>query len=325
MVKIFIAGATGELGRQLVQQLAGRGHTVLGLARSPGNEQLIQRLGGIPRPADLFDPDSLAAAAEGAEVVIHAATAIPTKPKPAPADWQLNDRIRREGTAALTQAAAKIGARLYLQQSIVAVIQPENDQPFDEQSPPRPNAITQSALDGEQIAREAGQRHGFNTAVLRCGWFYGPESALVRMMAARIARRQLPLIGPGQAVLPSLHSEDAASAFVTVAEAGRPGLWHVLDNHGATVEAMLTGLARRLGARPPFRIPVWLGRLLLGREGVEVFTRSLRTSNRLFRQDFGWSPRYPSIEEGLDQVVAAWQAEGFLSQAGTGPGHSPVL
>src|SRR5689334_9715480 len=102
-VRLFIAGATGVLGRELIRQFRGRGHEVLGLARDPRGEQAIGSLGGAPRRADLFDAEALARAAEGAEVVVHAATAIPVKTRTRPEDWALNDRIRREGTRALTR------------------------------------------------------------------------------------------------------------------------------------------------------------------------------------------------------------------------------
>src|SRR5580704_5915446 len=104
-MKVFIAGATGVLGRRLVQQFIERGHSAVCAARSAKNEITIGKLRGESRRADLFDADSLARAAEGSDVVIHAATAIPTSAKPRPEDWKTNDRIRREGTRALAEAA----------------------------------------------------------------------------------------------------------------------------------------------------------------------------------------------------------------------------
>src|SRR5215207_9463923 len=109
-MRVFIAGATGVLGRRLIQQFKSRGHDVVGLARRSEAEQAIQALGATSRSADLFNPDSLASAADGADVVIHAATAIPTRARQSRQDWAPNDRIRREGTRALTAAAARVGA-----------------------------------------------------------------------------------------------------------------------------------------------------------------------------------------------------------------------
>jgi nucleoside-diphosphate-sugar epimerase len=283
---------------------------VVGLVRSPEGDQIVRSLGGQPRHADLFDADALARAAEGAEVVLHAATAIPVKSRPRPEDWATNDRIRREGTHALTQAATKVGAGLYLQQSIIWVARPLDQSAFDEDSPPHPDFVTQSALDGEQIALEAGAKTGLVAGVLRCGWFYGPDSAHIRMLADGLRKRHIPILGNGEAVWSCVHTEDAAGAFVAAAQAGRGGLWHVVDDRPVTAREFLTGFARRLEAPPPRRVPVWLSRLVAGRFAVRFLTASTRTSNARIRRDLGWRPRYPSFEEGLDQVVAAWHAQG---------------
>jgi nucleoside-diphosphate-sugar epimerase len=310
-MRVFIAGATGVLGRGLIRQFREHGHDVLGLVRDPQGEQRVRSLGGEPRSADLCDADALTRAAEGAEVVIHAATAIPLKTRTRPIDWAENDRIRREGTRALTQAAARAGARLYLQQSITWVARPPDGSAFDEDSPPHPDAVTQSALDGERIAQEAGERTGLAAGVLRCGWFYGPNSPHMRMLADGLRRRRLPIIGDGQAIWSCLHTEDAAGAFVTAAEAGKGGLWHVVDDRPVTAKEFLTSFARRLGAPPPRRVPAWLARVVAGRRAVAFLTASTRTSNARIRRELGWRPRYPTFEEGLDQVVTVWKERGL--------------
>jgi nucleoside-diphosphate-sugar epimerase len=306
-VRIFIAGATGVLGRAMIGQFVGRGHTVVGLVRSPEGEQLVQSLGGESRQADFFDADALARAAEGSEVVVHAATSIPTKTRTKPSDWEMNDRLRRDGTRALTDCAAKTGAGLYLQQSIVWLARPEDGSFFDEDSKPNPDPITQSALDAERIALEAGERNGFKTSVLRCGYFYGPDSAHTRMFGAGLMKRKIPVVGSGHAVLANLHTDDAASAFVTAAEGDRSGLWHVVDDESVAMEQFLSSFAERLGAPKPRRVPVWLARLIAGSYATSFFTSSTRTSNARFRREFGWRPLYPSYKEGLDQIVSTWQ------------------
>lgn len=311
-MKILIAGATGVLGRGLVRRFVSRGHTVMGLTRGSEGERLIESLGGESCRASIFDADELARAAEGVEVVIHAATSIPTKTRTKPGDWEMNDRLRREGTRALAACAAKTGARVFLQQSIVWLARPADGSFFDEASRPNPDDITRSALDGEEIALEAGERSGFQTAVLRCGYFYGPDSAHTRMFGQGLLERKIPIVGRGDAILASLHTEDAAGAFVTAAEAGRAGLWHVIDNEPVTIAQFVAGFAERLGAPTPRRVPVWLARLIAGSSAVSYFTSSTRTSNARFRKDFGWNPRFPGYREGLDQIVGAWKTSGFI-------------
>jgi 2-alkyl-3-oxoalkanoate reductase len=308
-MKVFIAGASGVLGRRLVRQFVARGHSVVGQVRSPKAESAVREAGGEPRHADLFDAESLARAAEGCDTVIHAATAIPVKQKTTPADWAMNDHIRRKGTRCLTEAAAKIGAKTYLQQSIAWVARPKDESPFTEDSPTVPEPAIQSAIDAEAIAREAESAEGFIVSILRGGFFYDSESAHTRMLADALRKRQMPIIGSGEAVWTMIHTDDAACAYVVAAEKPKSGVWHIVDNEPVQVRTFLKEFAVHLGAPTPRRIPVWLARWLAGEQAVEYFTRSTKTTNARFRRDFGWTPRYPTYREGLEQIIAAWNAE----------------
>src|SRR3984893_7024088 len=315
LMKVFIAGASGVLGRRLTRQLTARGHSVIGQVRSAKAESAVKAAGGEPRHADLFDAESLSKAAEDWDTVIHAATSIPTKRKPAAADWAMNDHIRRKGTRCLTEAAAKIGAKTYLQQSVAWIARPKDDSAFDEDSPAVPDPAIQSGIDAEMIAREAGSVDGFTVAILRGGYFYDSESAHTRIIADALRKRQMPVMGTGDAVWAMIHSDDAARAFVAVVAQPKNGVWHVVDNELVPVREFLGEFAARLGARPPRRVPVWLAKWLAGEQAVAYFTRSIRATNARLRRDFAWTPRYPTYHEGLDQIVAAWKAES--SSAGT--------
>jgi len=313
-VRVFIAGATGVLGRRLVRQFCARGDTVVALVRSSAGEQTVASLGGESRRVDLFDVDALARAAEGCTVIIHAATSIPVKTKPTAKDWAMNDRIRREGTQALSTCAGKVGAKLYVQQSIIWVARPADGSFFDEDTPPQPDQLSRSAFDGENIAHEAGEKHGFNVSVLRCGWFYGADAAHTRVLAESLRARRLPVIGKGDALWAVTHLDDAASAFVTATTAPRSGTWHLVDNRAVSVREFLDCLAGRLAAPRPRQVPAWLARLVAGSHAVDFFTTSSRTSNARFCREFGWTPRFPTFKEGIDEIIASWAAEGFVQQ-----------
>ncbi len=312
---VFIAGATGVLGRRLVRDLTARGHSVVGLSRSDSNDRTIASLGGRPHRADLFDADSLAKAAEGCEAVVHAATHIPSKTRIHPWDWAENDRIRRTGTRALSQAAGRVGARLYVQQSVVWVAEPSDGSPFDEDSPLSPSLYTATAAESERLARDAGDHYGFHVAILRCGSFYSADSAQTRMLAEAAMRHRLPIIGPGTAVWSNLHADDASTAFVAAIEAVRNGLWHVVDDAPAPVGDFLRELAQEIGALEPGHMPAWLAGLFVGPSTLSLFTRSTRTSNARVKRELRWAPRYPGYQAGLRQVADAWKAEGFLSRS----------
>jgi nucleoside-diphosphate-sugar epimerase len=315
-VKVFIAGATGVLGRKLILHFRERGHSVIGMARGAKNDDAIRKLGAESRRADLFDADSLARAAEGAEVIVHAATAIPTTTKPRPEDWKTNDMIRRDGTRALAQAAGRVGARQFLVQSITWVARPENQSAFDEDSPPHTDFITRSTVEMETIARDTANKEGFKAAILRCGWFHAPDAAHTRYFGAQLMARRLPIIGKGDAMWQWIHVDDAARAFVTVAESGRGGLWHVTDDQPVSAGAYLAGFAQRLGAATPRHVPAWIARILAGPVVVNMMTASTRTSNARCRRDFDWQPRFPSYREALDQIVGEWRRENFLGLGG---------
>lgn len=311
-MKIFIAGATGVLGRRLIRQFRERGHSVIGMARNAKNETTIRSLGGESRAADLFDAESLTRAADGADVVIHAATAIPTSAKPRPEDWKWNDRIRRDGTRALGRAAAKVGAKQFLVQSITWVARPVDQSAFDESSPLRPDPNIQSAADMETMAREDGATYGFGVAILRCSWFHSADSGHSRLFGQQLAAGRMPIIGAGDAIWSFVHLDDAANAFVVAAEAGRSGLWHVTDDQPVTSGEYLRNLAQQIGAPEPRRVPRWIARIVAGKAAVDFMASSTRTSNARFRRDFNWKPRYPSYRESLDQIVGEWRRENFL-------------
>lgn len=310
-MKVFVAGATGVLGRRTVRDLVARGHAVTALARSPENDTAIRALGAGPRRADLFDANSLVRAAEGSDVLVRAATSIPPGVRFRSKDWEANDRIRRHGTRALTECAAKIRAKLYVQESIVWVATPPDGSAFDETDPVRPRLWYGSAIDAESIAREAAAAGRFEVATLRFGSFYSADSSQTRFMGARLARGRLPIVGRGDGMWSNIHLDDAASAMVAATEGMRGGLWHVVDDRPATVGDFFRTFARLLEAREPRMVPTWLARMFVGVATTTFLTASTRTTNEKIRRDLGWRPAYPTHREGLEQVVASWRQEGF--------------
>ena len=310
-MKITIAGSTGVLGRRLVQRFAERGETVYGLVRSQDKAERVRALGGQPVLASVFDAEAIARATGPVDVVIHVATSIPTKTRTSPADWVMNDRLRRDGTEALTRYASLANACQYVQESITWLARPSDGSFYDETTTPHPPALLRSALDGERIALEAGKRDGFRTSVLRFGYFYGADATHTRDFGKALLARKLPIIGRGDAVHSNIHLDDAAGAVVHAVSLNASGLWHVVDDEPISAAALFNLIAQKLGAPAPRHVPVWLARLVAGRSPVEMLTISSATSNALFKSNTGWAPTYPSVRTGLDQVVAAWREEGW--------------
>ncbi|WP_323173632.1 NAD(P)-dependent oxidoreductase [Natrialba sp. PRR66] len=311
-MRVFIAGSTGVLGRRLITEFGERGHTVIGLTRDATGDEIVEARGGEPRRGDLFDEDSILRAAEGADTIIHAATAIPTD-SPTPEAWELNDRVRTEGAEALTRAAVEVGADQYLQQSVVYVARQPDGSAYDESSEPNPVSWTQSALDAEEIAVEAGEQYGFDVSVLRCGNFYAPDSYFTRADGEGLIRDERPIIEDSENTLLSfLHADDAARAFIATAEAPQNGLWHVVDNEPMSDAEYISILAERLDASSPGQISKETAYEAMGDITAELLTNAWPTSNDKFRTEIGWEPTYPTCREGLTQVVDAWTSEGFL-------------
>lgn len=313
-MRVFVAGATGVLGKRLVGELTERGHDVVGLTRDGRGDEIVESKGGEPHRGDLFDRDSLEAGAAGADAVVQAATAIPTEGDEK--TWELNDRVRREGAENLTAATASVGADRYLQESVVWVARQPDGSAFDEGSPTHPTPTTRSAIDAERIVRDAGETEGFDVAVLRGGWFYSADSAHTREFGRRLLRRRLPVVGGGilgrrDARLSFLHVDDAATAYAAAVEGGATGTFHVVDDEPTTYAAFVRGLAERIDAPDPLRIPGWLARLAVDDDVVRLLTNPMPTSNDRFREAFDWAPEYPTYREGLDEVVSRWREEGF--------------
>lgn len=310
-MRVFIAGSTGVLGRRLVTEFTERRHSVIGLTRDATGDEIVEARGGEPRRGDLFDEDSVVRAAQGADTIIHAATAIPTD-SVTPEAWELNDRVRTEGAEALTTAAVEVGADQFLQQSIVWVARQPDGSAYDESSTPNPVSWTQSALDAEEIAVEAGEQHGFDVSVLRCGYFYGSDSYYTRADGQGLVRGERPVIeDSADTLLSYLHLDDAARAFVATAEAPQNDLWHVVDDEPISDDEYVSILAERLDASVAGHISKETARESMGDITVELLTNAWPTSNDKFRSDIGWEPTYPTCREGLTQVVNAWESEGF--------------
>ncbi len=309
-MRVFVAGATGVLGRCVVPRLLAKGHGVVALARSEANERRIRDLGGEPRRADLFHLDEVTDAASGCDAVLHLATAIPTKARSTRADWALNDRIRREGTRNLVHAAAQNGAELYVQQSVIFVYGDRLGEQVDEASPigERLAPILESARDMEEIVQSAS-RDGLATVILRFGSFYSHDAAHTRMAFEMARKNQSVVIGRGTNYTNPIHVDDAAAAIVLALDKRatlRGDVVNICDDEPATARSIAELIAEELNARGPRNVPTFLARLLLGSHLVSAVTASVRCSNRKAKERLGFRPTYPTYREGYRAEVQRW-------------------
>ena len=318
-MRVFLAGATGALGRQLVPQLVARGHDVVGMTSSASKQDLVRSLGARPVVADALDPDAVAHAVASAEpeVIVHQLTALSGKmsardmrhPDRSYAATMTN-RLRTEATDHLLAAGRAVGTRRFVAQSFGAFrfghtggpVQSEAD-PLDPNDPPAAMRSAQAAyLYLERAVTTIDWGEGL---ALRYGGFYGPGTSLSlapdAQMAAPIRKRQFPIVGGGGGVWSHVHIEDAAAATAVAVERGEPGVYYVVDDEPASVREWLPVVASALDAKPPRRVPRWLGRLLAGEAATAMMTETRGASNEKAKRELGWKPRYASWRQGLAQ------------------------
>jgi nucleoside-diphosphate-sugar epimerase len=315
-MKVFVAGATGVLGRALVPQLKERGHEVVGMTRSASKQDLVRSLGARPVVADALDPDAVAQAVAHAEpeVIVHQLTALSGKvsakdmrhPERSSAATMTN-RLRTEGTDHLLAAGRAAGARRFVAQSFAAFrwartggpVQTEAD-PVD----PDPPAALRAPLVGIlHVERAVATIEWGEGLVLRYGGFYGPGTSVSLAPDAHVAvpirKRWFPIVGDGGGVWSHIHIDDAATATALAVERGHPGIYNIVDDEPAPVRDWLPALASALGAKPPRRIPLWLGRLAAGEAATLMMTEARGASNEKAKRELGWQPHYASWRQGF--------------------------
>jgi len=310
-MRVFVAGATGVIGRRLVPLLIADGHQVTGMIRSPQRIDALRATGAEPAIADALDARAVRSAVSDArpDAVIHELTSLPQRidPRKMERDFAINDRLRSEGTRHLVAAAQAVGATRIIAQSIAFAYAPgppgtvhgERDPSFLQA--PRPFRRSVEALrDLDSAVLGAGG------LVLRYGYFYGPGSAisLGGSIVQDIARRRLPIVGGGGGVWSFIHVDDAARATVAALTRGGSGAYNIVDDEPARVSDWLPALAAAIGAPQPLRVPAFIARLAAGSYGVATMTEAQGASNELARRELGFSPEHPIWREGFRTALS---------------------
>ncbi len=309
-MKVFVAGATGAIGKPLLPQLVAAGHEVAALTRSPDKAEGLLAAGVEPVVADALDRDAIVAAIVRAkpDVIVHELTAIDDLSDMRHFDrgFATTNRLRTEGTDNLLAGARGAGTRRFVAQSFGGwpyaregdMVKSEDD-PLDENPP---TAIRQTLAAIKHLERAVTSAEGIEGLVLRYGGFYGPGTSIDAdggQTTEMVRKRRFPIVGDGNGVWSLVHVEDAAAATVAAVERGEPGIYNVTDDEPAPVREWLPVFAEAIGAKPPRRVPAWLGRLAAGELAVMMMTAIRGASNAKAKRELGWAPRYPSWREGF--------------------------
>jgi nucleoside-diphosphate-sugar epimerase len=309
-MKVFVAGATGALGKQLVPLLVANGHTVVGMTRTEAKREALRRAGAQPVVADALDADAVGQAVGEAEpdVIVHQLTAIPPKidMRRFDREFALTNRLRTEGTDHLLSAGKAVGVKRFVAQSNVSLYArtggpvKREDAPVDHDPAPEMREGIAAISHLEEAVTGASWTEGL---VLRYGWFYGPGTSIaVNPLGSQIEalrKRQLPIVGKGTGIWSFIHIEDAATATVAAVEGGPAGTYNVVDDEPARVSDWVPALAAAVGAKRPWRVPRWVGRLAAGQWGVVAMTELRGADNDLAKRELGWQLRYPSWRQGF--------------------------
>jgi nucleoside-diphosphate-sugar epimerase len=304
-MRVFVAGATGAIGRRLVPQLVARGHEVTGTTRTPDKAGELRALGACPVVIDGLDGVALGHAVAQAEpaAIVHQMTGLAATPDLRHFDrwFAATNQLRTKATRHLVAAAEAIGVRRLVVQSYTGwnnartggPIKTEDD-PFD----PYPAKAQRDSLAAIRFLERAVLEAPLTGIVLRYGNFYGPGSSESQVELVRA--RRLPVIGGGTGVWSWIHLDDAAAATVAALERGAArGIYNVVDDEPALVSEWLPYLAQVVGAKPPLRVPAWFGRLAAGDPVVRWMTQGRGASNEKAKRTLGWRPAWASWREGF--------------------------
>jgi nucleoside-diphosphate-sugar epimerase len=304
-MKVFAAGGTGVIGLPSVKALVAAGHQVCVNARTDKKARLVRELGAEPIRIDVFEVTALREAMRGCDAAIRLTTKIPPLARSRKlAAWEENNRLRTVGAQRMVDAALDANVGIYLNESVTFVYADGGEQSIDESAAVDEGGLPvfHAVLAGENETRRF-ERAGGRGIVLRFAGFYAPYASTTRDTVALVRRLMLPQFGDGRHYFASIHVDDAASA-VAAALAAPSGTYNICDDEPVPWCQFLQVLSHAAGAPAPFRIPAFLGPLLLG-FAWKYLSRSHRVSNRRFKSVTGWAPQIRSVVEGWPLVIRA--------------------
>jgi nucleoside-diphosphate-sugar epimerase len=308
-MRILVAGAAGAVGKRLVPVLVQGGHEVVAMTRSPQNRPALVALGAEPVIADGLDRDAVigAVAASEPEVIVHQMTALAGlgNLKHFDREFALTNRLRTEGTDHLLSAARAAGVRQFVAASYTSWpyaregkrVKTEED-PLDP-TPPAEMSETLAAI--RHLENAVTSAEGLAGVVLRYGAFYGPGTSMTPGGDTweTIRGRKFPVIGNGAGIWSFIHIDDVATATTAAIEGAATGIYNIVDDDPAPVAEWLPAAAQLMGAKPPRRVPVWIGRLAAGEPIVSLSTSVRGAANGKAKRELDWVPRYASWREGF--------------------------
>ncbi len=306
-MNVFLAGATGAIGRRLVPMLVKEGHKVVAMTRTPEKIQDLEAMGAEPVLGDVFDASRLNEVVKRAapEIIIHQLTSFGATARDPLAE---TNRLRMEGTGNLVAATRAADARRLIAQSISFLCTPKGNGLTDESTPlylDAPEAIRPLVVAVAELERQTLSADGIAGIVLRYGHFYGPRThyAPDGSIAASVRNGQMPIVGNGTGTYSFIHVDDAAAATIHALACGASGIYNIVDDAPAPVKEWLPVYAELLGAPMPERMAETVALETIGPFPVYMMTEQHGASNTKAKRELGWQPAHESWRDGFKALL----------------------
>ncbi|MBI2896356.1 MAG: NAD-dependent epimerase/dehydratase family protein [Deltaproteobacteria bacterium] len=326
----LVTGASGFIGSNLCKRLASEGWNVRGLIRKTSSREFLDGLDVTLCEGTVGDPGSLAAAADGADMVFHLAAR--------PPDWGSLEVFRKdnvEGTRNVLEACVAKGVRRVFHMSSLSVhpfsghVDTGEDAPFvtpEYVGRAATFGYCQAKAEAETLAFDFARERGLELSAARTGMAYGPnDHGIFYQLAEGIRKGLYSHVGGGNTYMPWCYVENLLDGIVLASTL--PGaigrVYNVVDDGKVTMRDFVEKTCDALGwKRPRFSVPLAFARftgaaledlyLLFGakkgppitRYRIAYVAKHLHFSNERVKRELGWEPRV-SLEEGLERT-AAW-------------------
>jgi nucleoside-diphosphate-sugar epimerase len=304
---VFVAGGSGAIGRALVPRLVAAGHEVAATTRSADKAAMVESLGATAVVVDALDKPAVTAAVKAfkPDAVMNQLTSLPQRYNPRRiGPWfALTNRLRVDGTKILLAAAAEVGARRFIQQSIAFAYKNIGPLALDESAPlwvdaPEPfGGAVRATAEGERLATSAD---GVTGVALRYGQLYGPGTyfAAGGDFERQAKSRMLPIVGSGAGIFSFLHIADAATSAIAALERGT-GVYNVADDEPAACRDWIPAFCQEVGAPAPMHVPALVARIAAGSVAAGLLIEGRGASNAKAKRELGWTPSHPTWRAGF--------------------------